>query len=60
MIRLFDQKRISTLLLATVGSLSLGGAGCTQQEPASDPSRIPNAWLGPMTVAVAPALNLSG
>ncbi len=60
MIRLFDPKRISTLLLAVAGSLSLGGAGCTQQESAFDPSRIPNAWLGPMTVAVAPALNLSG
>ena len=60
MIRLLDQKRISTLLLAVAGSLSLGGAGCTQREWAFDPSRIPNAWLGPMTVAVAPALNLSG
>ena len=46
------------LLAAAVWMMA---AGCSQQEPmVVDPARVPNRWLGPMTIAVAPALNFSG
>jgi hypothetical protein len=50
--------RAAAVLLAVVGGLG-GLAGCGPEEQAS-PVRIANAYLGPLTVAVAPALNFSG
>ncbi len=56
----FDQ-RIRSLLVAGGVGLCLGGGGCApREEPSYDPARVPNAWLGPASIAVAPALNFSG
>lgn len=58
MIRRLSAKGISWLTLA---GACLGGGGCAQQkDAAADPARIANPWLGPTTIAVAPALNFSG
>ncbi|HUU83581.1 MAG TPA: hypothetical protein VM243_08760 [Phycisphaerae bacterium] len=48
------------LFLLIAGSW-IAATGCSQKEPlAFDPARVPNPMLGPMTIAVAPALNFSG
>lgn len=61
MIQLPTLKRSSTWLMACLCGLCLGGRGCSQRNSFSvDPARVPNTWLGPLTVAVAPALNFSG
>lgn len=61
MVHLPTLKRNSTWLIACLMGLCLGGRGCSQRSGfAADPARVPNAWLGSLTVAVAPALNFSG
>ncbi len=47
-----------TRRVATVAWLSVLAGGCGPQGAA--PVRVPNAYLGPLTIAVAPALNFSG
>lgn len=43
-------------------ALGLGGGACgpQQKSAAFDPARVSNRWIGPATIAVAPALNFSG
>ena len=47
------------LALMLAAGLSLIG-GCRQDKRVAGEVAIRNRWLGPMTVAVAPAINLSG
>ncbi len=61
MIPFSKPKRNSNALLAIVCGLCLGGGGCSQRSNvAAGQTQVPNHWWGPMTVAVAPALNFSG
>jgi hypothetical protein len=63
MIRTVNENRILCLLALGVLSLTsgLGGGGCTREKVLScDPASVANPWLGPVTIAVAPALNFSG
>ena len=61
MIRSLGKKRTLPLLAAGMIGLCLGGGGCARDRTAGfDPAHVSNSWLGPMTVAVAPALNFSG
>lgn len=47
--------------VAALVAINLLLAGCSDQKKFSgDPARVPNPYFGPMTVAVAPALNFSG
>lgn len=48
-------------LLLVVAGAGITASGCSHKEPLTvDPARVPNRLLGPMTIAVAPALNFSG
>lgn len=60
MVRSLNAKRISRVLLATCSGLCLAEGGCVEKELSADPTRVPNSFLGPLTVAVAPALDFSG
>ena len=61
MIRSLGKKRTLPLLAAGMIGLCLGGGGCARERTLGfDPARVSSSWFGPMTVAVAPALNFSG
>jgi hypothetical protein len=59
--RMADKRRVRPRewILAAVFSGTLGLTGCSELKRA-EPAMIANPNLGPMTIAVAPALNLSG
>ena len=61
MILLTRLKWTSGPVLLVVAGIWIAAAGCSQKDSlAVDPARVPNRLLGPMTIAVAPALNFSG
>jgi hypothetical protein len=51
-------RRILARLTTAAALLAIGG--CAQRKPLAEPVRIPNVSLGRASVAVAPAINLSG
>jgi hypothetical protein len=60
MVRSSSPKGTSRVLLAVCGGLCLAQGRCVEKDLSADPMRVPNPLFGPMTVAVAPALNFSG
>ena len=61
MIRGLERDRMRIAAWAAMFGLALLTFGCSQSEElAGDPAAVPNPYFGPMTVAVAPALNFSG